>query len=101
MQSSKSNVKTWLFKIRTVASWLSIFAFISLFTAGYILSTKYGETRWREIENRPRLLEWLLLWRNYSLILALLSGIISLPRWQSLVGLSLTILYTYFAVTSY
>ncbi len=101
MQQSPTAVRIWFSRIRSVAPWTTLVAFVSLFAAENILTTKYGARSWPDPASRPGFLEWLLFWRNGSLVLALLAGLISLPRWQSWVGLALTIAYTYFLVTSY
>jgi hypothetical protein len=101
MQQSATAPRIWFARIRTVAAWTTLVAFVSMFAAENILTSKYGARSWPDPAARPSLLEWLLFWRNGSLVLALATGLISLPRWQSWVGLALTIAYTYFLVTSY
>lgn len=101
MEQAGSSFKAGLSKTRTVAAWTALLAFVSMFVAENLLTTKYSGGPWPEGMPRPSLLEWLLIWRNVSFIVALVTGLISLPRWQSLVGLSLTLVYTYFVITSY
>src|SRR6266487_5659493 len=101
MEEAPSTLKISLSKMRTLAAWTTLLAFVSMFVAENVLTTKYSGGPWPEGMPRPSLHQWLLLWRNASFIVALVTGLISLPRWQSLVGLSLTLAYAYFVITSY
>src|SRR5712691_11165445 len=87
--------------IRSLAAWIIIPAFLSFVIADQILVTKYGGGPRPNDFPRPRLLDGLLVWRNWSLVVALATGLISLPKWRSLIGLTLTLTYFYFAVTTY
>jgi hypothetical protein len=46
----------------------------------------------------PRPPAVLLLWRNGSLILVVLASLISLPRWQSIIGLIAALLFLYHSI---
>src|SRR5262249_10095536 len=94
-------MRVCFFRTRRVAAWTTLIAFISMVVAENTLSSKFGTRSWSDPAARPTLFEWLLLWRNCSLLFALVTGLIALPRWQSWVGLALTIGYTYVLVSSY
>lgn len=91
-----SNLKAWLSNVRTIAAWGTILAFLSLFVAENVIVelNPQGYGPWPYLLPRLRSYEWALTCRNVSLVVALMAGVISLPRWQSLAGLSLTLLYT-------
>jgi len=63
-----------------------------------------GSGPWPELLPRPRSFDVLLWVRNVSLAVALVAGLISLPRSQSVIGLTLTIGYfllTYWLFVTY
>jgi len=79
-------------RVRRVAVWIVLPAFVSFYIAQRIMLEKYPP-----VQMAPRVPEWVLLWRNVSLIIAVLSGLIALPRWQAIVGLLLTLLFVFLA----
>jgi hypothetical protein len=78
-------------------------AFISLVLAEsrLVAMNPQGYGPWPSLLPRPPSFDRIMLWRNISFIIALATGIISLPRWQSLVGLCLTIFYSFFIYWSF
>jgi hypothetical protein len=86
MEIRKSKFWLWFSKVRTVAAWIVIPAFLSMVIAHEHLNSTYPMPFPWGVE-RPRGLEMTLMWRNYSLLLAVAVILISVPRWQSLVGL--------------
>jgi hypothetical protein len=84
-----------------VAAWAVIPASLSFVIADQILVTKYAGGPWPNGLPRPGPMEALLLWRNWSLAFALVTGLLALPKWRSLIGLFLALTYLYFAVTTY
>ncbi|HSB11068.1 MAG TPA: hypothetical protein VLM38_16385 [Blastocatellia bacterium] len=87
--------------IRDLAAWTTIPAFLSFVIADQIFNTKYGGGPHDGLLVRPALFEWLLVWRNWSLGISVATALISIPKWRSLIGLTLTLTYFYFAVTTY
>lgn len=82
--------------MRRLAAWIVLPAFISLVAAHEVIITNYpGAVGY---SSAPRPPEWLMWWRNGSLVLVLLFSLVSIPRWQSLVGLGGTLLFLYFAL---
>ena len=83
----ESNFRRSFIQIRRVAAWIVILAFVSLFIAHQqILAPQYCCMPWpMDAPNRPP--AWIFYWRNFSLLLVVLALIISVPRWQSLVGI--------------
>lgn len=53
----------------------------------------FGRGPWPEGLPRPATLEILLMIRNISFLVALITGLVCLPRWQAIVGLLLTVGY--------
>jgi hypothetical protein len=82
--------------LRKFAAWAVIPAFISLVIAHEIIITKYPSAI--GYSSAPRLPQWLLWWRNGGLLTVVLFSLISIPKWQSLLGLSGVIIYLYFAL---
>jgi len=63
-----------------------------------------GYGPWPDLLLRPRALEILLWTRNISFLVALIAGIFSLPRWQAVIGLTLTLasaMYNYWLFATY
>jgi hypothetical protein len=89
------NKKTWINRVRDVAGWITIAAFITMFIAQGRLDSMnpQGNGPWPELLPRPKSFNVWLSIRNASLLVALLTGIASLPSWQSLVGLALTMVF--------
>jgi hypothetical protein len=91
-QQEVSTVRLWASRVRSVAAWLVLPAFVSMFVANKQLNTKYPGP-FPAYLPRPGELEWLLWWRNWSLIALVVCALVSLPRWQSLVGLGALLLF--------
>lgn len=85
--------------MRRIAAWLVIPALISLYLANQNLIKSYPSGAiWMVRDSgmpRPSLFVWLLWWRNTSFLLALAASLISLPRWQSVLGIVGLILFMY------
>lgn len=90
-------IKGWrmVSKVRAIAAWIIIPAFISMFVAHQsILSDKYCCMPWPPgAPNRPP--DWMFTWRNYSLLLVVAASIITIPRWQALVGIAGTLIFLF------
>src|SRR5215510_13156771 len=82
--------------IRTVAAWTIIPAFLSMFIAHQqILSPQYCCMPMpMDAPNRPP--AWIFYWQNFSLLIVVVAILISLPRWQSLVGIGAMVLFLFF-----
>ena len=77
----------WVSRARTVFGWMTIAALISVVVANYQLKGKFPGGPWPSHIPRPASLEWLLWWRNWSIIAVVVLGLLSIPQWQSVVGL--------------
>jgi hypothetical protein len=73
-----------------MSAWIVLPAFVSFYIAQRVMLNQYPP-----VYMAPRPPEWLLLWRNFSLCIALLSGLIGLPRWQAILGLLATVLFLF------
>lgn len=71
-----------------------------MLAADDLLITHYGGGP-RPDWARPAGFLFYLWWRNISLLLAVVLGVVSLPRWCSIAALALTFVYTYIRVTGY
>jgi hypothetical protein len=96
METQKAK-QVW--KIRDVTAMVVIPAFaIALIADVYISEMNpFGRGPWPETLSRPTSLEILLMVRNISFLVALITGLFSLPRWQAILGLFLTIGYFAFS----
>ena len=93
-----AEVKHWISKIRTVAAWASVAAFVSFFIAYQkVASPEYEASRHGGPMRPP---DWALTWRNTSLIILLAACVLSFPKWQSLVVLGITTLLIFLAIAS-
>jgi hypothetical protein len=89
-------VSQGLSKARKIAAWTVIPAFFSLIYAHNILITKYpAPIDYYANSSEPQMVLW---WRNASLLLVLFVSLLSIPRWQSFVGLLATGIFLYFAL---
>src|SRR5579883_276576 len=83
-----------LIKLRKAAAWITLPAFLFMFIAEGAMShmnpTGFGPY---PISPRPLSFEFWLFIRNLFFLIALVTGLISIPRWQSLLGLTLTLLF--------
>lgn len=91
----------WLARVRAIAGWLTISAFACVLVAdnAMINMNPQGTGPWPNTLPMPKSFAWWLLIRNASLLVALGAGLISLPRWQSILGLTLTVIW--FAIRYY
>src|SRR5713226_8745786 len=82
-------------RVRTIAAWATIPCFLCFVVSQQTIEhmNPVGNGPWPSGLPRPKSFEVMLQIRNCSLLLALIAGFISLPRWQSVVGLGLTITY--------
>ena len=82
-------------RVRTIAAWAAIPCFVCVVVSEQTIAhmNPVGNGPWPSAFPRPKLFDVMLQIRNFSILLALMAGFISLPRWQSFVGLGLTITY--------
>jgi hypothetical protein len=97
---------SWLGRARQIAAWVVIPAFLVMFISeGWISAINpQGMGPWPDGLPRPRSFEIWLWMRNVSFLVALITGVFSLPRWQAFVGLILTLAwatYIYLAFSNY
>jgi hypothetical protein len=64
-----------------------------MYIAEQRLLAKFGANPWPSWVERPRELDWLLTRRNYSLLVVIAASLISIPRWQSIIGLIGVVLF--------
>jgi len=80
--------------MRTAAAWLVIIVFISLLVAEEMIR---GYPRpWPGNIPMPPELESIIYWRNLSLLAIAFLILVSIPRWQSLVGIAGLIIFFFF-----
>jgi hypothetical protein len=96
MGKQETSVWLWVSKMRMIAAWITLPAFVGMFLANELLTSKYPGGILPAGISRPSSFVWLLCWRNWSLYLTALCGLISLPRWQSLLGLAGVIVFLYY-----
>ena len=80
-------------RIQRVAAWIALAAFLNLLIANSIISLEYPGYA---LAARPPAV--LLYWRNGSLVFVALSGLTSLPRWQSIASLAATLILLYYSI---
>jgi hypothetical protein len=85
MEKRESKFLFWLQRIRTIAAWLVIPAFISMFVAHQHLINTYPMPSIPMPKSRGE--ELSIVWRNYSLMSVIGLSLFSLPRWQSIAGI--------------
>lgn len=83
-------------RIRIVAAWIVLPSILSMWIADRSLTTKFGAGPWPSWVARPKELELILMWRNYSLLLVLAMSFISMPRWQSIVGIVAALVFVFY-----
>jgi hypothetical protein len=79
-------------KIRDVSSWAALVMIASLLMAEKFLSSRFVYP-YNPNEPPPA---WALNWRLGSVCLLLVLSLISLPRWQSILGLLTLVLFVYY-----
>jgi len=86
----------WFRQFREIASWAVILAFVVMFISEEMMvgMNPQGYGPWPDLMPRPKSFEFWLWSRNISFLTAVLTGVFSLPRWPSVVGLTLTLVYT-------
>jgi len=86
----------WYKQFRKIAAWIVIPAFLLMFISDtwLVRMNPVGRGPWPDPLPRPRAFEILLWIRNLSFLLALTTGIFSLPKWQAMIGLTLTLAAT-------
>jgi hypothetical protein len=96
METKRSNIWGVVSKIRTVTAWLVIAAFISLLTTEEMIR---GYPRpWPGDVPMPPALAWFIYLRNLNLLVLACLILVSIPRWQSLIGIAgLIIFFVFFA----
>src|SRR5262249_15722950 len=97
---------SWYTQSRGFAAWSVILAFLAMFISGgqMIEMNPQGTGPWPDVLPRPRAFEIWLWTRNLSFLVALITGVFSLPRLQAVVGLTMTLaftMYTYWAFSTY
>src|SRR5262249_58977709 len=95
-KNSIKSLPAWLSRTRTVAAWLTVVAFIS-FLIPHIIIERFEPQAFKWASGAPRPPQWTFSWRNVSLSIILVAGAISIPRWQSMAILGLTILLVCYA----
>ena len=91
-------VLSWLTHARKVAAWFVLADFLLMFIAQQKINgmNPQGVGPWPELLLRPSSWENWLRIRNYSFLIALLIGLFSLPHWQAVLELILTLTYAFY-----
>lgn len=89
-----SNKWSHLRRYRTILAWVSLAATASLFLATWVIEPRFPTELARL--GGPRAPEWLYTWRVASGCIALMTSLLSLPRWQAVVALLGIIGYAFF-----
>jgi hypothetical protein len=97
---------SWCTQSRKIAAWFVIPTFLVMFISEerMVEMNPQGIGPWPDLLPRPRAFEIWLWIRNLSFLVALITGVFSLPRWQAVIGLTLTLtlaMYTYWAFSTY
>jgi hypothetical protein len=79
--------------MRGVAANMVLPAALSMIVADNRLLAWYGPGPWPSWVPRTWQMESMLMWRNYSLLLAVITSLVSVPRWQSILGIAVSILF--------
>ncbi len=86
-------MRKWVSRIRTIAAWLVLAACVNFFVADHYVDVHHPMMGYFS----PRPPHALLMWRNGSLIAMVVLTLVSIPRWQSFVGVaSLIVFFTMF-----
>jgi hypothetical protein len=83
--TEEGSKKTWFFNLRKRTAWVVLFAVISLLVSHYCIEKSYPTTI--AYSGGPRAVEWMYYWRAISLIITFLLSLLTIPRWQSIIGI--------------
>ncbi len=92
--------RPWLSRVRTIAAWMTLAALVSVIAAHHQLNVSFPGRPWPDIA-RPSAFVTLLWWRNVSILAVVGFGLLSIPRWQSIVGIIGLITFLYFSISTY
>src|SRR5262245_1210701 len=97
---------SWYTQSRKIAAWIVIPAFLAMFIseAWIVRMNPVGFGPWPDLLPRPRAFAILLWTRNLSFLVALITGVFSLPRLQAVIWLTLTMalaMYSYWMFSTY
>lgn len=84
--------------IRKLAAWIAIAATVSLAIVIAIIYYKYPYANY--VPSPPGKPPWMVTWRNVSILTGLISGLLSLPKWQSLIAIPAIILLVLFGLAT-
>jgi hypothetical protein len=93
----KDNRAMWR-QVRTITAWGALLALVSLFAADITANSLHPAGWYMPLPQNLNLpttptFEMAVAWRKFSLLAVVALSVVSLPRWQSLVALALTIAY--------
>src|ERR1700752_505581 len=91
-QQDNATILSEFRKIRRVSAWVSLIAFV-----GFYFAQKYILDHYPPVYMSPKAPTWLLVSRNTCLFAGLVSGLLGLPRWQSIVALVGMVFFVYLA----
>jgi hypothetical protein len=89
-QGTRSSLSSWLRRIRGIAGWIAVVAFVS-FLIPHILIERFEPSDFKWAIGAPRPPAWQFMWRNLSLAILAVAAMVSFPRWQSLVPVIIAI----------
>lgn len=95
-QNSGSPVWRGLMATRTLAAWIALAAAVSLAIVIAIIYYKYPYANY--VPSPPNKPLWMVTWRNVSILTGLIAGLLSLPKWQSLVAILAVVLLVVFGM---
>lgn|GEM_PF-2587138 len=88
----------WVSSGRYIIAWISLAAAASLLVVTLVIDSRYPYPYY--VPSPPAAPRWMFSWRNWSLVLGVIASVLSLPKWQSLVALTILILLFVFIVIS-
>jgi hypothetical protein len=80
---TSSVVKRYVSRVRTIAAWAVLPTFASMFVANQYIIRNFPVGDYLA----PKPPQSILMWRNVSLVTVVICILVSIPRWQSLLGI--------------
>ena len=92
----RSQFRDWVSVARSIAAWVALAAVANFLMVTLVIFYKYPYAYY--VPSPPAAPRWMISWRNWSFVLGLVTSLISLPKWQSLIALPLVLLLTFFNI---
>ena len=84
------SVGSWFQRLRWLASWIALIAFVS-FVIPHVMIERFEPNAFKWAIGAPRPPNWQFIWRNVSLLILVLTAMVSIPKWGSLIPFVLAI----------